>query len=66
MDGNALIPKATEVRPSLKFLIYTGAAAVHLRRSLADIGIDSEDVFRKPLSDLGVLAKGVHRLTHGE
>ncbi len=62
MDGNALIPKAAEMQPSLKFLIYTGSAAYHLPRSLADIGIGSEDIFRKPLSDLDIIAKAVRRL----
>lgn len=63
MDGNALIPKAAEMRPSLEFLIYTGSAGYHLPRSLADMGIGSEDIFRKPLSDLDVIAKAVRRLT---
>lgn len=62
MDGNTLIPKAAEMRPSLKFLIYTGSAAYHLPPSLADIGIGVNEVFRKPLSDLRIMVEAIHRL----
>ncbi len=62
MDGNTLIPKAAEMQPSLKFLIYTGSAEYHLPPSLADIGIGVDEVFRKPLSDLRVMAEAIHRL----
>ena len=65
MDGHALILKAHEMMPSLKFLIFTGSADYHLPEGLARIGITMHDIFRKPLADLGVLADAALRAAEG-
>lgn len=62
LDGNGLVLEAKKIQPTLKFLIYTGSTAYELPLSLRDLDIRCEDVLRKPLPDLGVMAEAVRRL----
>jgi two-component system, OmpR family, response regulator len=59
IDGDTLILKAHEIQPVLKFLIHTGSTNYSVPRSLEEIGVKNEQVFRKPLSDMSVLTKGI-------
>ncbi len=65
MDGNALILKAHEMRPLLKFLIYTGSTNYVLPSVLVDLGICDADIFRKPLNDMNVIYEAIQQLIHG-
>ena len=62
MDGNSLILKAHELQPHMKFVIHTGLIGYTLPRELLDIGIDSQQIFVKPLSDMNVLARAIKNL----
>lgn len=65
IDGDMLIVKAHELQPLLKFLIHTGSINYSISSSLQEIGIRTEQVFRKPLMDMGVLTKGILKLLEG-
>ncbi len=66
IDGDMLIVKAHELQPLLKFLIHTGSINYSISSSLEEIGIRTEQVFRKPLMDMGVLTKGILKLLEGK
>ena len=61
-DGNLLIMKAYEIRPSLKFVIYNGSASYRLPQALAETGIAADDVFQKPLVDMDALVEHIERI----
>lgn len=61
MDGNSLMIKARRIRPGIQFLVYTGSTVYQLPRSIERLGVSSEDVFYKPISDLNVIAAAIHR-----
>jgi DNA-binding NtrC family response regulator len=62
MDGNTLIMKAYEIDPEIKFIIYTGSVEYDLPGYLKEIGIGSENVFHKPLNDLGTIVDAIKRV----
>jgi DNA-binding NtrC family response regulator len=66
IDGDALILKAHEVQPVLKFLIHTGSINYFVSKSLEEIGVKNEQILRKPLLDMGVLTKGILKLLEGK
>lgn len=63
MDGNSLILRAHKIRPGTKFLIHTGSTGYKLPRSVEDLGVTREDIFNKPLPDLGVIAEAIRKKT---
>jgi len=62
MDGDALIIATSSRKPSMKFLVHTGSSTYALPPALIDIGMTPEDVFRKPINDMGLLADAIRRL----
>lgn len=62
IDGNTFIMRAHEMKPIMKFLIHTGSTNYSLPSSLVDLGISPNQVFRKPLLDMGLLVSAIHRL----
>ena len=62
IDGNTFIMRAHEMKPIMKFLIHTGSTNYSLPTSLVDLGISPNQVFRKPLLDMGMLVSAIHRL----
>ena len=62
MDGAEFILKAVKIQPEMKFLIYTGSTDFTLPKSLQILGITEKYLFRKPLSDMSVLAEAVSEL----
>jgi CheY-like chemotaxis protein len=66
IDGDTLILRAHEILPELKFLIHTGSTNFSVSRSIEDIGVKEEQVFRKPLLDMSVLTKGILKLLEGK
>lgn len=61
MDGNSLMTKAHKIQPNIKFIIYTGSTVYELTQSIKRLGVTSEDVFYKPISDLNIIAAAIHR-----
>jgi CheY-like chemotaxis protein len=62
MDGDTLIIKAHDLQPEMKFLVYTGSVNYTLPKTLMNLGISEEQVFKKPLDDIGVLVQAIHQL----
>jgi DNA-binding NtrC family response regulator len=62
IDGNTFIMRAHEMKPIMKFLIHTGSTNYSLPSTLVDLGISPNQVFRKPLLDMGQLVSAIHRL----
>ena len=61
LDGNALIARAREMQPAVKFLIHTGSVNYQLPPALKKLGLSSADVFYKPLDDMQVLVDAIRR-----
>ena len=66
IDGDTLMLKAHEIQPVLKFLIHTGSTNYFVSKSLEEIGVKNEQIFRKPLVDMSVLTKGILKLLEGK
>ena len=66
INGDTFILKAHEIQPVLKFLIHTGSTNYSVSRSLEEIGVKKDQVFRKPLLDMSVLTKGILKLLEGK
>lgn len=55
MSGDAMIPLAHKIQPHLRFLIHTGSVGYHLSEELTRIGMSTDHVMFKPLSDMMIL-----------
>jgi len=62
IDGNALILKAHEIIPDMRFIIYTGSIDYRLSEDLKRIGTKPEHVFSKPQQDLSVFVGVIQEL----
>ena len=62
IDGNTVIERAHEIRPTMKCLIFTGSINYTMPPKLEAIGLGKEHLYLKPLEDLGTLAGGVRDL----
>ena len=56
MDGNATIRAIRDLRPDMKFLVHTGSVNYDVPTDLQEMGIKEEHLFRKPLTDMSVIA----------
>ena len=59
MDGNTFILKANLLNPRTRFVIHTGSINYSLPESLKNIGIKPEQVFLKPVAEMGLLSEAV-------
>ncbi|MDJ0783730.1 MAG: response regulator [Desulfosarcinaceae bacterium] len=62
IDGDALIVKAHDIRPTLRFIIHTGSVEYRLSDALRAIGLRKEHIFIKPVADLSALVAAVQGL----
>ena len=62
IDGTVFIEQAHLVLPGLVFLICTGSVEFKLPERLKNIGMKNDHIFRKPVSDLALLAETVKNL----
>jgi len=62
IDGDAMILKAHEMMPSMRFIIYTGSVEYRLSEDLKRIGTKPEHVFPKPQKDLTVFISVIQEL----
>ena len=60
MDGEEFISIAAQKDSSLKYLIHTGITNYILPDDIKQFGINSSDVFVKPLNDMRLL---IHKIT---
>jgi len=59
MDGNAFMEEAHRLCPRMRFIVYTGSVDYSPPENLQGFGIRQQDVFHKPLRDMGVLVSAV-------
>ena len=62
MDGNAFIVEAHRRWPALRFIVFTGSAGYRPPPEVCAAGVSDQEVFIKPLDDMGVLAEVGARL----
>jgi len=60
-DGNTFIQKAHRIQPGLKFLIHTGSTSYSIPPELTALGIDEQDILRKPIRDFSALQEVIRR-----
>ncbi len=64
IDGNTFILKSHSIDPSMKYIIHTGSSNYNLIDELLIIGIDPNQVYIKPVSDMSFLVNKIHELLH--
>jgi CheY-like chemotaxis protein len=64
MSGELFIQQAHVVCPQAYFMIHTGSAYV-LAVELRLIGMNSDDVLRKPVHDLSLLTRWITEIARG-
>jgi DNA-binding NtrC family response regulator len=62
IDGDALILKAHELAPALRFIIHTGSVEYRLSDALKAIGLHKDHIFIKPVTDLTSLVVAIQAL----
>lgn len=62
IDGDALILKAHEIVPALRYIIHTGSVEYRINNALRAIGVTKDHIFIKPVADLATLVTAVQRL----
>lgn len=62
IDGTVFIEQAHQMVPHMVFLICTGSVEFKLPERLRTIGMENKHIFRKPVTDLSVLAETIKRL----
>lgn len=65
MGGDQGVPKLHALQRDLRFIIHTGSSDFRPPSALRAVGISDQDVFRKPIPDMGVLADAVRRAASG-
>jgi DNA-binding NtrC family response regulator len=62
IDGDALIIKANNLAPALRFIIHTGSVEYRLSEALQAIGLRRDHIFIKPIADLVSLVTAIRHL----
>ena len=52
LSGETLIQKMKEIKPDLNIIIHTGSVNYHPSQQLEQMGINEDNIFRKPQVDL--------------
>jgi len=63
MDGNSFILQASQINPSMRFVIHTGSLEYEIPNRLRNIGINEQHVIHKPLYDMQLLVERISQLT---
>lgn len=63
IDGDALIIKAHDLAPNLRFIIHTGSVEYRLSNVLKAIGVRRDHIFIKPVNDLASLVTAIQALS---
>ncbi len=61
MNGNTFIERARSAFPAMHFLIHTGSPSYELSGELVNIGLNQEDIFRKPVKDMESIAGAIRQ-----
>lgn len=62
IDGNEVIRRSLAAGRKTKFLIHTGSNEYRVPADFISFGIRRENVFLKPVKDMGILAQAVQEL----
>ena len=62
IDGNEVIRQALAAELKTKFIIHTGSNEYRVPADFLSFGINRENVFLKPVKDMGVLSQAVRDL----
>jgi DNA-binding response OmpR family regulator len=65
IDGNEVIRRALAAELKTKFIIHTGSNEYRVPADFLSFGISRENVFLKPVKDMGVLSQAVRDLLCG-
>lgn len=60
MDGNEWMVKAHTVRPTMKFLIYTGLVDYKIPSELLKLGLGQDEVLFKPVKNMEIISEHIH------
>ena len=60
IDGNTVILEAHKIYPNMRFIIHTGSSEYTIPEALAEIGLTSDHIVLKPLSDMSILTKSIN------
>jgi DNA-binding NtrC family response regulator len=63
IDGDALIIRAHDLKPALRFIIHTGSVEYRLNSVLKAIGVRRDHIFIKPVNDLAALVTAIQALS---
>ena len=63
IDGNAVIITAHNMNIKMKFIIHTGSSNYSLPSELVDIGLTSDNILRKPMSNMNILTEKILEIT---
>ncbi|HOP64744.1 MAG TPA: response regulator [Spirochaetota bacterium] len=55
MSGLSFIERANEIRPGLRYIIYTGSVEFSITENLRMAGVSEEYIINKPVDNLNVL-----------
>lgn len=61
-SGETLILSAHAICPKLRFLVYTGSNTFEITPSMKKVGIEPEDILRKPVESLSVIHSAIDRV----
>lgn len=61
MNGNLFMTEAGKIRPHMKFLVHTGSADYRPPVEVKALGVTSERIFIKPVTDIKVLYDALKR-----
>ena len=59
ISGDQLIVRACQLQPGIKFLIHTGSMGYRLPDELERIGMNKQNIFYKPVTDLRLLLDAI-------
>ena len=62
IDGSLAIPRLHRLAPNLRFIIHTGSISFTLPTDLRAMGIGEFQLFRKPVTNMTLLADTVREL----
>ncbi len=62
ISGESFMVQAHEILPGMKFIIHTGLVGYELSEELISLGITSNQIFFKPISDMTQLIDRIEEL----
>jgi len=64
ISGDEFIPLASKIAPNLKYIVHTGSTDFELTSELLNCGLKSEDVLRKPITDMTLFSHKINEFVN--